>query len=381
MNKRITILICASLTVLFFSCKDQYDFDTDKISTKINLQAGLAVPLVNASVTLEQVLSVFDSTSFIELDENKYITVVLERELKQISANEFFEGIYSGTLNEISYNMPVQIFKVGTKKIADYNEVYVADPRITVKIVNYWNIPVRFKITSFYYYETALSPGIPGTGSFFENWHTIVPPLAPALSATTELKINNSNSNIADIVSSTPNHISIGATIETIPGGTYSVPPGSVDSVSLKLEVPTELRIRNLILRDTVNFDAAKELGEDTSKIESVKLNLVFDNGFPIDVNAQLIFLDDSNTILDSISTTGIEIVSAQVTGGKVSKSAIQTQEINLDGGNKNAFFKSSKIVVRVRFNTTNSMSGQTIKLYSDYKFGVKAGALAKIKL
>jgi hypothetical protein len=141
------------------------------------------------------------------------------------------------------------------------------------------------------------------------------------------------------------------------------------------------MRVKNLILRDTVEFDAAKELGEDTSKIESVKLNLVFDNGFPLNVNAQIIFLDDSNQMLDSISASGIDLSSAQIVGDRVSKSIVQMREIKLEAGDKEAFFKASKLVVRIRINTTNSLSGQIIKLYSDYRFGVKVGVLAKFKL
>jgi len=218
-------------------------------------------------------------------------------------------------------------------------------------------------------------------GTFFSSSYTINRPTTFGLSEKTEFIMDNSNSNIDELVSAIPDHVTVSGTFQTIPGGVYAVPGASIDSVHIKIELPLDVRVKNLVLSDTIKFNAADNLGTDTSKLESLKLNLVFDNGFPVDVNTQIYLTDNSYTILDSIFTNELLVPSGQISAGKVTGSVKTTQIVNIDGAKKSAFYKATYLIAKYRYNSANSELGETVKIYSNYKIVFKAGALIKLKI
>ena len=55
--KKIVILAIVAIGIFILnSCKDQYEFSMDKVSTNFEQETDLAFPLVNASMTLEEIL-------------------------------------------------------------------------------------------------------------------------------------------------------------------------------------------------------------------------------------------------------------------------------------------------------------------------------------
>jgi hypothetical protein len=380
MNKRVLNMLTGILVLLIFSCKDQYDFSTDNLSDDIPVNPEIAIPLVDAQISIEEFLSAND-VSYLRIDENKFMTLVFDYKFGQITALDFFDGKFTGTLDKITYNLSPQTFNLDITKPASYDEFYVANPKVGVSIVNYWKIPVQVKFNLFNYYVEESSAPSPVTGTFISEWHTINSPTTDGSSAVTELSMDKSNSNIDEIVSALPHHFTVSATAETTPGQNYTVAGSSIDSINLKIEIPLDFRIKNLSRTDTIDFNPGDKLGEDTSKFESLRLNLVFDNGFPIDMDAQLYFTDANYNKLDSISTEELHIGSGTVADGLVTNSTKSFKIYSLEGKTKQNFLKSSYMIVRYRFNTANNASKQTVKIYSNYKIGFKAGVLAKFKL
>ena len=381
MNKIfLSFLACLSF-LLIYSCKDQYDFSTDKLSDDISLSAEFAVPLVDADISVDEFLKTRDNISYLNINSDNSISIDYDYDVEQIPASTYFNGVYSGPLMAVNYNLDRQTYELGIGKEISFDEFYIAAPRATIIIKNYWDVPVKFSFTEFNYYPKENSTGIPATGAFITQPHDINRPIVPAQFAVTELVMDTSNSNIDDIVSSVPHHFSIAGVIQTASGGTFSVNPGTTDSVKLKVNVPLDVRLKNLALNDTLKFDATSNLGSDTSKLASVKLNLVFDNGFPIDINAQVYFADAQYKILDSISSTEIKVITAQVSNGIVSKSVKTTSMYNIQDKKKQAFLNASYFIIRYKFNTAGNTTGQTVKFYSNYKVKLNAGALVKLKI
>jgi hypothetical protein len=375
---RTATLLIFIFLAFSYSCKDQYDFSTDNIVDP-NVDANIAIPLINASFTIDDFLKENDSI-FIIKDNDNFVTIVFSFDIKQITAPEFFEGDYSGILEEINYDIETQKFELGLDELIDCDEFYIADPSLKVFITNYWDIPAQLQFLNFEYFPTEISTGIPVSGTFVDEWHSINRPVSPALFAITELVMDTSNSNIDEIIAARPNSITIGGLAQTIPGIEYSVDPASSDSIRMEIEIPLELRITNFLLTDTIEFNAAKELGSDTSKFESVNLNLVFENGFPLDIEAQVYFAGENHELLDSISAEKILVPTGNISGGKVVSESKYTKIIKIEGEKKNTLFNSSYLITKFKFNTANSTSGQTVKIYSDYRIGLKVGALAKLK-
>jgi hypothetical protein len=367
----------------FQSCNDQYDFSTDKLSTNVEINPDLAIPLVNASVSVDDFLSLNDTVSYLRIDPDNFMTLIYDCNVESFPAVDYFDGTYSGILDSIYYDVPAHDYELQMDRLQSYGEFYIANPQVTLSIKNYWNVPIQFKFLNFNYHLTETSPGLPVTGSFTNDWHSVNRPVSPEIFAITEYVMNSTNSNVDDVISAMPHHFRFGAVMATNPGVGYSVSPATADSAGVKIEIPLDLRITNLVLTDTFAINIGNNIGSDTSKFESVQLNIIFENGFPLDMDAQIYFTDENYVKLDSISTEPISIESGVVTNGKITQSvkSFIDPPILLEGEKKATFFNSSYIVAKLTFNTVGNSSGQTVKFYSDYHVGLKIGAIIKLKL
>ncbi|MDF1550497.1 MAG: hypothetical protein P1P88_21935, partial [Bacteroidales bacterium] len=366
------------------SCKDQFDFSTDNLSTNIEQKSSFALPLVDASITLSEVIpNNEDVNRALIVDPDGFLRLEFEYEVTQVPASDYFDGSYSGaTLPDISYKLASQVFELGLNKLISEGEFYLADPKVTITIKNYWDIPAQFKFADFYYYEEPESAGIPVTGSFID-WIQINKPVAPEAYAITNIVLDKTTSNIDEIISALPHHLSFGADFETIttPPVSYDVPSSSIDSVSMKVEMPLDLRIANLLLRDTIDFNLGNDLGSDTSMIESFEFSLILQNGFPIEIGTQVYFVDENYSILDSISTNLLQVASGIVTAGKVSQSTESIIKIQIDKNRLSNLLNSSYLMPKIIFNTAGNASNETVKFYDNYDVGLKLGALINLKL
>ena len=93
------LFITSWIVVLFLmpSCKDAYDFSTDKLAGSVEQTTDLVVPLINADITLEELLPDNEETSlFLQIDNDGFITLVYEDNIAAISAPEMFNGDYVG---------------------------------------------------------------------------------------------------------------------------------------------------------------------------------------------------------------------------------------------------------------------------------------------
>jgi len=109
---------------------------------------------------------------------------------------------------------------------------------------------------------------------------------------------------------------------------------------------------------------------------------MVFENGFPLDVEAMVILADTNYIPLDTIANPGedfIDLPSASVSGGKVSSASKYTlMGIEVK---KEVVVKTVYLITSFRFNTYNNQLGETVKIYSGYNIGLKVGAIIKLKI
>ncbi len=370
---------------ILISCADEFDFSTDNLSSNIEQNSDFAVPLVNASITLDELLPNDTALNrYLIVDDNNFISIAFEYEFANYPAADFFNGVFSGNpLPYIQETVGPQTVVVGLNKFVNSGEFFLADPKIIITIKNYWNIPAQFQFTNSFYYEEENSPGLPITGDVFTTMFPVNKPLTPGSFALTTIKLDNTNSNIDDVISAMPYQLSFGALVETItsPPTDFSVDPSSTDSVKLKIEVPLDLRITNLVMIDTSSIDLTSNLGADTSVVNSIQVNLIVQNGFPFSLGTQIYFADENYVVLDSVSNTEIFIPSAITTAGKVSQSKESMNTILIENGKMSNLLRAKFLLTKISFNTANASSGQTVKIYSDYTIGLKIGARIKLKI
>lgn len=385
--KKLTAAIALFVGItIITSCLGEFDFETDLIVPYVQLDENpeLAIPLIDASFTVDDLLSTDSSIKKnLIIDVNNYVSFQYSFEFDAFPAVDFFNGDYGGiSLPYYTDNFPPQIIELGFDKLLNQGEVYLPEPKITISVVNYWNVPTQFRFSEFYYYQESNSPALPVSGTLLSQWISIDQPLAPEIKAITDIVLDSANTNIDEVISALPHHLSFGADYETIPGGIYNINPTSTDSVLVKVEVPLNIKATNLLFTDTIDFKLAEDIGQDTSNIDSLQLNLVFDNGFPIALSTQVYFLDDNYDVLDSISDTKIDIPAGKVSNGLVTESAVSSViKIPVDKERMKKLMDSKYLKLSATFNTVNSNLNQTVKIYSNYTFGLKVGAYVKLQL
>ncbi len=380
--KNWSIIISWLIGLLFIqSCKDAYDFSTDKLAGSVEQTIDLVVPLINADITLEELLPDNEETSlFLQIDNDGFISMVYEDNIAVISAPEMFNGIYSGViLPANSFDEAPREVPLNMDKLINSGRFYFADPKMTISIKNYWNVSTRFRFNEFQYFPKEGDAGIPLTGTAVTGWHTIQPSGINEF-VTTEIALNRNNSNIDEVLSSMPHHLSAGATIETLGGESYDIDPNSEDSVNLKVEMPMDLLIEDLVQLDTMDFNLLSNYEDDTDAVNSLSFNLAVNNGFPVDLATQIYFADENYVILDSISTNGINNTAGNSENG-TNNPVESTEQIVFDQSKISNIINANYLLLKIVINTKGAASNETVKLYTGYSIGVKLGARAVLDL
>jgi len=220
-----------TITLLLNACKDAYNFDMDKLTTDTKLNPVFAIPLIDASISLEELLPDDDEVDrYLYIDEEtKFMTINFETDLEEYNIDDFMDGVplTGPSLPFVEYKIDPQIMELSLNNVLNGGSIHLANPSIKLFIKNYWNIPAKFQFADFYYYEEENSPAIPLTGSFLSEWIELGAPATSGDSVITEIVIDTSTTNIDEMLSAMPHHISFSANFETIPGTPYNVPAGS----------------------------------------------------------------------------------------------------------------------------------------------------------
>jgi len=382
--KNIFIIIAAAvISLLLNSCKGAYDFDTENLSTSIDINPDIAIPLIDATVNLEELMPKNTALdNFLQIDNDGFMTLQYQFDVSDVSIDDFLDGEppSGDNLPYIEYSIPPQKANLGLNNILGQSNLIIADPRIEIYIKNYWNIPVEFKFRDFFYYKDEEgAEKFPVTGTAVTEWKTITPFSSPDTYSITEIALNNTNSNIDEVLSSLPHHLSFGADFRTItPSGAYNVPTGITDSIKLSIEIPLDIGLENIIMSDTISFSFENA---DSDMIEKLTIGTIIDNGFPLSLNIQFDFIDEDGNVLTSLFENGLSITGGEVdASGKIKNSVESTNVSETDKEVIKKMLSSKSVVYKITLNTTGIESGKTVKLYNNYEIGIKMGARFKIK-
>lgn len=101
MKKNVFFYMIVLITICFvaYSCKENYDFDIDKLSTKTDISPTVAIPVAHASLTLADLIEEKEDTIIYESDQS--ITVVYKEDsLFSFEMSEFYDRSMLDPLSE-----------------------------------------------------------------------------------------------------------------------------------------------------------------------------------------------------------------------------------------------------------------------------------------
>ncbi|MEZ4829473.1 MAG: hypothetical protein R3C61_24785 [Bacteroidia bacterium] len=195
----------------------------------------------------------------------------------------------------------------------------------------------------------------------------------------TEITLNQSNSNLADIVSVLPEYFAYQLGIVSNPNGNATsgfITDSSALSVSISAEVPLEGELEGLVLEETVEAELP-----DMDKIGAAGFKLIVENALPLEAAAQIYFLNEYDQVLDSLFEAYAEILPSPSTdvNGSVTNAGTQTFLLSFDEQRLAGLSSTQKIRISATISTAGG--GQApVKFRLSDAIGIKLGVITQIK-
>lgn len=258
----------------------------------------------------------------------------------------------------------------------------IVNPKINFFAENSFGFPVRLNFSDLKTVDVENGIEYPLTG--FPSVFDISSPASMGQSSTSVLELNSNNTaNLSTIISSVPKYFVYSGNVMSNPNGNVAPLNFITDQSYLKIrtevEMPLEGSAYGFEFKDTLDFD----FSEDLSELKSVMFRLNIDNGFPAELKAQVVFLDENyNPLLTIFNTPESLVLSASVdNNGDVIQKSKKITDITLNELEIQQLQGAKYILINAVSQTLNGPSGQVVKLYDHYNLDFKLGVQVQGKI
>lgn len=339
---------------------------------------------VNVSGTIDLKGYVMDF--FNDIIEVRYIATNAagERKYLQNMVLQFHEFEYSmiqGYFDQYEFDLPSDTILINLFETAVSGSLNIEDPKINLKITNSFGIPIGMFAENLM--AETMSEGTMEVYTILDDGVAFNYPgtMEIGQSKITNVGVNKDNSNLSDIISSSPTQLSYQLSAMTNPDNDPSVTGFVLDtsqfSVDVEIELPIWLSASNFAVEEVSEFDAS--FFED---IESAEFKLITENGLPIEAGVQVYFMDENNVILDSLfDISNMTLIPAAEVNAQ--------GEVTSKGSSENIAEFTAERIAKIQNATQISIKGMistaemgtvAVKFYTDYGMNFKLGVIAKLK-
>lgn len=198
-------------------------------------------------------------------------------------------------------------------------------------------------------------------------------PLSPVRPTYTTIHLDNSNSNLINLVENLPDRFLYDLDFSLNPLGNVS---GNSDflyrdhlvNTHLTLQLPLRFALNQVQLADTQEIATSDLLNLDP--VGPSTFTLLADNGFPFTMDLQLFLLNENGVMTDSLLIPS-SIAQANTDASFRVISPVRTKiPIPVDASRKQHLLEAKKMAIRAKF-TTPSYPG-LVQMYSDYHLDLK---------
>ncbi len=249
----------------------------------------------------------------------------------------------------------------------------LTNPRVDFIVENSFGFPARLNLNDLKTINANTGQEYPLTG--YPSVININSPASLGQTVVTNLVLNSSNTaNMNTIISSVPKYFYFEGEAISNPNGQTGTLNFIEDDSRLRirgeLELPLEGFAYGFGVKDTIDFN----IGTDIDLIEYVMFRMIVDNGFPVDVAAQIKFMDQNyNPLFSIFNTPNTLIESALVDGtGKVNQRTKKINDIVLTQTQVDLLPQIKYLEIEGITQTLNGQNGQVVKLFDDYTIYVK---------
>lgn len=188
---------------------------------------------------------------------------------------------------------------------------------------------------------------------------------------STDININNTTSNIDDLLAIAPSKISydvIGRTTYETPQDQHFLLDTSKLELELEILLPLDLRTTGFALSDTIDFELFGEDGIDTALVRFLQIDLGTDNGLPIEFQAQVYFADSVYSVIDSLFDETVPLLEAAPVNaeGIITATAKAENVADIDNNKLSKLQDVKYAIFEAKIITTNE-GQEFVKLYMHY--------------
>lgn len=271
--------------------------------------------------------------------------------------------------------------------------VSLLNPQLKLDVLNSFGLPFGIKMQDV---EGRFADGPPVAINLAPEIDTIIvnaPTLAQiGESISTSVTIDNTNSNLNDLATTELRGLDFTLRALGNPLGTTDnfLLDTSRMSVNLEVLVPLHLKIEDVVLTDTFEFEFPDSIGDtrlETENFESMFIQLETKNGLPLDIDLQVYFMDSLWNDLDSLfDDTNRNILPSGILDpatGRVIARSEGTVNITVDQARLERIWDTKNLILKAFVQTSENSLGevQYVKFYSEYSLYFKLGAGARISL
>ena len=306
--------------------------------------------------------------------------------LSNIDFKEFYGYLGNAPLELEKDTFAVELFKNFVT-----TDFFLSNPVLKVSVFNSFSVPIDF---NFLYLDAINPDKNPSVIPFRADDTVGIQPLElprPANFTTgiTTKILNRTNSNIDSVLSFLLQKVAYDSEAQFNPDGVP--PPGQqrnfiTDTSDIGLDVefriPFNGRATNFLLIDTIpfTFDA-------TDIADNGTVRIIADNGFPIEIDLQVGFLDSNNVEFDSLFDNGsMPAIQPSVVNLQTGETISNTREITdveIDNDKLKRLADGKFAVIRAKLSTNPNVStpNNGVKFKPEYRLGISIGLRSKIKI
>ena len=288
-------------------------------------------------------------------------------------------GFVAGNFTTQEFGMEEDTLVIDLFDLGFDGALTLADPQLNLVFENSFGLDVQTRISQLTMINAA-GESISLSGQIAEEGFLLDAPRLNEIgsSKSSTLTLNKNNSNIVEMLAIQPQKIIYQLSGEINPDNnstTAFIQPQSKITTSIEATVPAY---------GTFKMQTAQETDVDfgqPDQLKSASFKLITTNGMPFGAQVQFYFLDDNNTILDSLFRSQEMILSAAPVDadGFAETPTPLTTEIEVPANRLAAMNLSKKMLMKVNLATTND--GQTpVRITPDQALGVKLGAILSIE-
>ncbi|WP_116107258.1 hypothetical protein [Lewinella sp. IMCC34191] len=259
-------------------------------------------------------------------------------------------------------------------------DISFVKPRITVTVRNSFGVPSR-AIVDELYVTTVDGDTLPVTGSVVEEGFAFDYPERPGNDRTTSYVIDETNSNVLDLIAAKPVALYYRISARINPDADTSVKGFLVDTSSytatVKVELPLYGSADDFQIRDSFPVN----LGDQYGDITSASLRVTTDNEIPFDLSLTGTFTDEQGNALADLTDGELLVIQASPVDADGNATGVQQQttDIAFTGEKLDAIRRATTLVLRTTFATTDGGT-KAVRVLDEQDLRVRIGARLSVQ-